>query len=158
MACGSRAAMACKREAMSSKASSQPTRSKRPDPLGPTRRKGCSKRSGWWVRSAYRDTLVHNTPAVWGWSGLPYTRNATPPLTVVSREQVSGQSCGQAPSTVWVAPGWLVVATVFMGPLSSKWEAKGLAWGDEDPRRHFGHSPHDRVAAARHPRPPRTVF
>ena len=43
--------MAARRRAMSSSASSQPTVSKRPEPLGPTRRSGRNSRPLWYVRS-----------------------------------------------------------------------------------------------------------
>ena len=42
---------------------------------------------------------MHSTPSVGGCAGLPRTRTAQPLSTVVTRLQVSGQSCGQAPMT-----------------------------------------------------------
>src|SRR5256885_232654 len=48
-------------------------------------------------------TLAQSTPPVCGWAGLPWTLLAMPSSTVVTSEQVSGQSWGQAPSTCEVA-------------------------------------------------------
>ena len=61
----------------------------------------------------YLLTLVHSTPPVCKCAGLPLTLVATPSTTVVTSEQVSGQSCGQAPMTV------VVEAVVMVGAESS---------------------------------------
>src|SRR5438477_11014493 len=74
-------------------ASSQPTGSKRPSPLGPTRRRGWVMRSGECTRSAYSRTLPQITPWVNGCSA-PVTVVIRPSSTATSRLQHDGQSWG----------------------------------------------------------------
>src|SRR4051812_46114297 len=53
----------------------------------------------------YRLTLAQRNPRVNGCSGSPATRTALPDSTVTSIAHASGQSCGQAPRTIWLIDG-----------------------------------------------------
>src|SRR6266851_933221 len=81
---------------MRSSASSQVIRSKRPSPLGPTRRSGVVSRPGPCTKSGYSVwTLVQSTPAVSGLAREPRTLTTRSFSTVTVRLHVSGQSRGQ---------------------------------------------------------------
>ena len=104
------AAIARKRDVISSRASSQEMRCQIcafvgiaafgcPGPLGPTLRIGYSTRSGEYTRSRYFATLAHKNPRVTGWSGSPWIFVARPSCTVIKTPQASGQSCGHTAFT-----------------------------------------------------------
>jgi hypothetical protein len=82
------------RPAISAMASSHDIGVNSPAPLGPTRRSGVVTRSGECTRSAYSRTLPQITPCVKGCAGSPVTAVMRPSLTVTSRLQQEGQSCG----------------------------------------------------------------
>ena len=67
------------RVAISVSAWSHVMRSKSPDPLGPTRRNGWSRRSGLYTRSRNRLTFGQSSPAEYGWASLPRIWTATGP-------------------------------------------------------------------------------
>ena len=59
-----RSMTSCRRAAISVSASSHEIGSNEPDPFGPVRRSGCSKRSGLYTRSRKRLTFGHSSPAL----------------------------------------------------------------------------------------------
>ena len=81
-------------------ASSQLTRAKLAWPFGPVRIAGCCTRVGPYTRSAKRRTLAQMYPPVTGWRSEPSRLTTRPPLTFTARLHESGQSSGQAVSTV----------------------------------------------------------
>src|ERR1700757_437602 len=107
-------AIARKREAISSSASSQEMRFQSrleslnagtavlgcPGPLGLILRMGYSTRSGEYTLSKYFETFAHRNPRVTGCSGSPWIFVARPSCTVINTPQASGQSCGQAAFTI----------------------------------------------------------
>src|SRR6266850_1305313 len=123
-----------------SSACSQVTRSKRPSPLGPTRRSGVVSRPGPCTKSGYSVwTLVQSTPAVSGLAREPRTFTTRSFSTVTVRLQVSGQSRGQTLgfSAIMGPPGSCALyrgrwpGTSSTGALSDP-EAAGHEAGHED--------------------------
>src|SRR3989441_2424894 len=134
---------------MRSSASCHVMRSKRPSPLGPTRRSGVMSRPGPCTKSGYKVwTLVHSTPAVSGLAREPRTLTTRSSSTVTVRLQVSGQSRGQTlgfsaimrppGSCALYRDGWLGSSSTTVA-LSDP-EAAGHEAGHEDDehdQRHF---------------------
>src|SRR2546425_1880754 len=133
---------------MRSSASSQVIRSKRPSPLGPTRRSGVVSRPGPCTKSGYSVwTLVQSTPAVSGLAREPRTLTTRSSSTVTVRLQVSGQSRGQTLgfSAIMGPPGSCVLyrggslgSSSAAGALPHP-EAAGHEAGHEDHEHHQRH-------------------
>ena len=93
---------------MRSRASSQLTASKQPEPFAPVRTRGSRTRSGQYRCSAIRLTLLQMKPAVRSVAFEPRTRWTRPSTTSTFRLQASGQSRGQDEGWVLTSPAYAV--------------------------------------------------